>query len=97
MTSSPIGQQAENLRKEARAHLQNARSNLDHLVSTGHVSPQDRANWYATVQQAARDNVLTPAQIQEAARLSRQRYWQITRAPLPGPKPTEAQLPKEDL
>jgi hypothetical protein len=104
MTNTPsLAEEQHRLRLKAEQELRTARQARADVIYSLWATPQDReqanATWYATIRRAASDGVLTPGQIQTAAILSRQRYHQIVRNPKVSatPKPTEVQLPKEDV
>ncbi len=102
MTSS-LAQEQEQLRLKAAQELRTAREARASIIFSEFCTSSDRAqanaDWYQAVRKAARDGVLTPAQIQQAADLSRQRYHQITHTPsaTPSPPTSTIQLPAEDV
>jgi len=100
--TSPLAQEQERLRRMAEQELITARRARQDIIyaawSTSQERAQANATWYTTIRKAASDGILTPAQIQQAAILSRQRYHQSVRRPKDaGPNPTEVHLPETDV
>lgn len=101
--TSPLAKEQERLRQMAAQALRTARTARSDILYSPYATAQDRVQanetWYAVIRQAAEDRILTPAQIQQAAIVSRQRYYQIVSGPRKpaGPKPTDVHLPETDV
>lgn len=94
----------DQLMEELRLARQHRNDVLYSPLTTPVQRAQAHADFYATIRAAATDprpEALSPAEIQSAAILSRQRYHQIVRASAQqggGPSaPTEARLPETDV
>lgn len=92
------------IEESLRTATENRRAVHDSPMTSPLQRAQANAEFYTVIHQAVDANVLTLSEIAALTNISRQRVWQIVRTPqvarrlqAQAPKPTEVQLPPEDV